>query len=383
MFLHPKDTQEVIRLADKQPIAHLAYHMHYCLKHTWNEQKTRYEILKKIETIPVNRDLQKIANDVARQREQAFVHWAQTGYVKKLKAHPIGKIVHGLGAGHVRETSLTIHPVYGVPYIPASSVKGVIRHWFIEAYCDGKEENLSSHEAGALVFGTQERRGVVQFHDIFLTNGLQLVPDVLTVHMKKYYEKKQAATDDQSPTPVTFFTVTVSDVDIYITCDYAISLTTEQTKRLLDQAASWTISALTELGIGSKTSSGYGYFTNIQDVTESEFLPLVKREKEREAKRLFEEREKEQERQKQEEEARLAQLSPEERLVKQIEMLTNSQQDQEKSKSELYQEVIAQQNKQAAQALQAYWQRIGQWNVKPSKQKQYEKVQAIRALLEN
>jgi len=69
--------------------------------------------------------------------------------------------------------------------------------------------------------------------------------------------------------------------------------------------------------------------------------------------------------------------------VRQIEMLTNSQQDQEKSKSVLYQEVIAQQNKQAAQALKAYWQRIGQWNVKPSKQKQYEKVQTIRSLLES
>ncbi|WP_232467189.1 hypothetical protein [Anoxybacillus flavithermus] len=38
--------------------------------------------------------------------------------------------------------------------------------------------------------------------------------------------------------------------------------------------------ALEELGIGSKTSSGYGYFRNVRDVTEQEFLPLMKQAKE-------------------------------------------------------------------------------------------------------
>lgn len=379
MLLHPKDTQKVVRQANKQHIAHLAYHIHYLLPYKREQRKGRQEYLledkMRLSAVTVHPDLKTVANTVSQQREQAFVNLAKTYHVKKLKAKPIGKIIHGLGAGHVRETSLTIHPVYGIPYIPASSIKGVVRHWFIQAYCDGKEEKLPSNEKGVLVFGTQQQRGIVQFHDIFLINGLQITPDVLTVHMKDYYGKKGAATDTQSPNPVKFLTVTVSDVDIYVTGD-AVHPKIGDTSALMEEVTVWTIRALTELGIGSKTSSGYGYFTDCEDVTETQFLPQVKKAKERQQQQVLLERKKE-------EEKRLAEMTPEDRLVYQIESLTDSPQDQEISKGKLYQEVLKAKSKKAAQALQAYWHRIGQWNVKSSKKKQYEKVQAIRTLLEN
>ncbi|KPC98381.1 hypothetical protein LR69_03417 [Geobacillus sp. BCO2] len=190
MLFHPKDTLEVVQKANKS-IGHLAYHLHYFIEHRWNDRKKVWESSKQLKSVPILPELKEVGEQLRAQREQAMVEWAQTGGVKKLKARLSGRIVHGLGAGHVRETSLTIHPVYGLPYIPASSLKGLVRHWFIEAYCEGDEKRLSEHEDGCTIFGIQDHKGQVQFYDIFLIDGLRLEKDVLAVHMKEYYEGKK------------------------------------------------------------------------------------------------------------------------------------------------------------------------------------------------
>ncbi|MBE2924930.1 type III-B CRISPR module RAMP protein Cmr6 [Anoxybacillus sp. FSL W8-0703] len=361
-YFLPKDTHAIFRAANDQQLTHLAYRLHYGLSHEFDEKKGCYKVA----------DVQQVAKQALLHRERSFVSFAHIASVRKLKATPVGKMVHGLGAGHVRETSLTIHPTYGIPYIPASSLKGVVRQWWIEAYGEGKEAAIEQSNEATAIFGTQQRRGCVQFYDVYLVNGLQLVPEVMTVHMKKYYETKGMPTDDQSPTPVSFFTVKVTDVDIYLSC---LHREHQQAEKLLKKATEWTMRALEELGIGSKTSSGYGYFRNVRDVTEQEFLPLMKQAKEQIESEM-------QKQQQQKEEQYLASLSPEERLVKEIERLTTNEQDQQKSKSELYKQVIETKNKEAARALQAYWEKIGEWNVKPKRKRQYEKVQAVRALLE-
>ncbi|BBW98381.1 type III-B CRISPR module RAMP protein Cmr6 [Geobacillus icigianus] len=378
MLFHPKDTRDVMQAASKS-MAHLAYHLYYFLEHEWNDKKRVWELSKRLKPAPVLPELKEVGEQLRAQREHALAAWAQTGHVKKLKARLAGRIIHGLGAGHVRETSLTIHPVYGLPYIPASSVKGLVRHWWIEAYGQGEEKSLSEQKNGRDVFGTQEKKGMVQFHDIFLIDGLQLVRDVLAVHMKEYYEGKKAATDDQKPVPVSFWTVTAAEVEIYLTANRSAQ-NDEEAKRLLEEAAAWTKAALTEWGIGSKTSSGYGRFIDVEDVTETEFLPVVRKETMRLEQRKKEQALLEQRKREEEEQAKLALLSPEERLVAEIVQLTDSQADQQRSKDALYNQVIQQQNKQAAQALLAYWQRIGQWGKSASK-KQKEKINVLQQLL--
>ncbi|MCM8809920.1 MAG: type III-B CRISPR module RAMP protein Cmr6, partial [Candidatus Omnitrophica bacterium] len=37
------------------------------------------------------------------------------------------RLIVGLGSSHALETSLTLHHIYGIPYIPASALKGVCR----------------------------------------------------------------------------------------------------------------------------------------------------------------------------------------------------------------------------------------------------------------
>lgn len=371
-YFLPKDTRAIICAANDQQISHLAYRLHYGLPHELDEKKGCYKVVKRLSAVSIHPDVQLVAKQALVQREQSFASLARIASVRKLKAMPVGKLVHGLGAGHVRETSLTIHPTYGIPYIPASSLKGVVRQWWIEAYGNGEERAIEQSSEAKVIFGTQQQRGCVQFYDIYLVNGLQIVPEVMTVHMKEYYEKREMPTDDHPPNPVPFFTVKVTDVDIYLSC---LHREQKQAEQLLKTAMKWTMSALEELGIGSKTSSGYGYFRNVRDVTEQEFLPLIRQAEER----IKSESQKQQQ---QKEEQYLASLSPEERLVKEIERLTTNEQDQQKSKGELYKQVIETKNKDAARALQLYWEKIGEWNVKPKQKKQYEKVQAIRTLLQ-
>ncbi|MBX0313032.1 MAG: type III-B CRISPR module RAMP protein Cmr6, partial [Sulfurihydrogenibium sp.] len=43
------------------------------------------------------------------------------------KLKTASRLVVGLGAGHVLETSLTLHHIFGIPYIPGSALKGVVR----------------------------------------------------------------------------------------------------------------------------------------------------------------------------------------------------------------------------------------------------------------
>ncbi|KYC77228.1 hypothetical protein B4096_0868 [Heyndrickxia coagulans] len=123
----------------------------------------------------------------------------------------------------------------------------------------------------------------------------------------------------------------------------------------------------------------------VRDVTEEELGKVLEEQQQRKEQQKKEELLKiEQEqalREQQEAEARLAAMSKEERLLFAIQSLTESQADLEKSKSELYEEVIAQQNQEAALALRQYWEKTGQWRVNKKKKKQYDKVLSIKKLL--
>ena len=125
-------------------------------------------------------------------------------------------------------------------------------------------------------------------------------------------------------------------------------------RKMLETAAAWTAQALKEFGIGAKTSLGYGAFSEVKDVTETEFRKFLKEREEMLAKE--EARKKELE---------IQNMSPEDRLVYFIEQLTDNVADIEKSKGEsIYSKVLKLQSKKAAQALKQYWEKTGQWKEK-------------------
>ena len=50
-----------------------------------------------------------------------------------------GRILLGIGGvtPYTTISAMTLHPVYGIPYIPGSSLKGVVRNYWLHEHLDG------------------------------------------------------------------------------------------------------------------------------------------------------------------------------------------------------------------------------------------------------
>lgn len=188
----------------------------------------------------------------ALKESSALIHY---GRVK-------GRMVIGLGAESVLETAVTLHHTYGVPFIPGSALKGLAASYarnnlndaWAKPATPSKPHALTAYE---LVFGTTDSAGYVTFFDALYVppEGNRrispLAPDVLTVHHREYYGSKgnvtAAPADWDSPVPVPFISATGT---------YLIALGGD--KRWTAKVMSILIMALRDMGIGAKTSSGYG-----------------------------------------------------------------------------------------------------------------------------
>ncbi|AQS56080.1 type III-B CRISPR module RAMP protein Cmr6 [Novibacillus thermophilus] len=400
MEFHPRDTVDIYERAKNQPFDHLWYKVHYFQQKSYRESEANKRLKDLQESITPSKRQGDVFDKIRRRRYEALALMGDTSRVMILHGTPSGRMVHGLGAGHVRETSITLHAVYGVPYIPGSSIKGIVQHWALQAFFNGKEDRfkkaLDERQQAALVmndlFGTQTSQGIIQFHDAFVRGNFFLKPDVITVHYGDYYQGNKPATDNMHTVPNGFYTVTDGIFEFILTQLYDIrgcasGLAAEQ---LLDIAATWLRLALTEFGIGAKTSSGYGFFRELTDVTNAVLNPVKENLKRKEAKKqeaLAKKREEEEEKRRQALlEERLNNMSEAERLAYEIEQLSDSQEDQDKSKSVLYEQVIAhaeQGELTPAKALKTYWERIGSWKVKKKARRQYGKVQTIKTYLDD
>lgn len=201
-----------------------------------------------------------------------------------LNLKPDWRLVVGLGGASVYETSMTLHHIYGIPYIPASSIKGVVRSWIItevfyprltenEVKAEKINEILEKKAMGCKTFvaffGSDENaydkkahKGNVTFFDSFPNTAPKIEVDIMTPHYSKYYGDNEnkgniAPTDTESPIPIPFLTV----ADTYF--QFIIGTKQEGLLNELLEGKSiieWTKEALINHGIGAKTAVGYGYF---------------------------------------------------------------------------------------------------------------------------
>ena len=170
------------------------------------------------------------------------------------------RLIVGLGGEHVQETNMTLHHIYGVPYIPGSAVKGVLRHWWLEGnFADGRgkiDEDKALENADFLsVFGSQEQRGKVQFLDAY-PDKVNFKIDIMNPHYPYYYEGTEPPTDHQNPRPINFLTVEKTTFRFVFLAD-------EQ--KHLDHLKDRFQKALKIKGVGAKTAVGYGYFRNFNE----------------------------------------------------------------------------------------------------------------------
>ncbi len=182
------------------------------------------------------------------------------------------------GEATVYETSMRLHHIYGIPYIPASGIKGVVRSYIItekfeeqlkkyDKYSDFEEKVLfvkdekgEYKEKGFVdVFGSQEQEGKVTFFDAFPTSKPTLKVDIMNPHYGHYYEDKTnrvAPTDTNNPRPINFLTVENTTFRFMMGAKEGLEAFMIQGKKIED----WLTEALQNHGLGAKTAVGYGYF---------------------------------------------------------------------------------------------------------------------------
>ena len=216
----------------------------------------------------------------------------------------------GLGNESVFETSMTLHHVYGIPYIPASSLKGIIRSWIItnqfnndegeaiqdKAFCDvfgcpkelhythnGKAKNVKSYYELHEEKKGGDREGKLFFFDAYPVSPPAIKTDIMNPHYGPYYEGSgKPPSDYYNPIPIPFLTIENTSFQFHIgirkkenisirNTEYSKLIPNEQSlslsniqisenSKVLDIMFAWLKLSLMEHGMGAKTSVGYGYF---------------------------------------------------------------------------------------------------------------------------
>ncbi len=169
------------------------------------------------------------------------------------------RMVIGLGGESVLETDITLHHLYGIPFIPASALKGLTRAYVTGEVEENKSDNIDNdNEEIKRIFGSQEHAGTVIFYDAMPLNGMtNFVLDIMNPHYPEYYAGNKPPTNDQNPIPVTFLTVTNTTFTFALAPRDAGK---EQHVKDVEQVKMWLQEALQKYGVGGKTSAGYGYF---------------------------------------------------------------------------------------------------------------------------
>ncbi len=187
------------------------------------------------------------------KRRETFIN-AQQG--EFLKAKTSWRMVSGLGAGHPLETGLIWHRTLGVPYLPGSSVKGIMR-----ALLEKWEEPVDKDKVIRLFGGEENGVGNLIIFDAIPTECPKLDLDIMNPHYTEYYESSggKPPADYYSPRPIFFIAVAPKqEFEFAIghrrpNAANAASEVKEGINLLKD--------ALELLGAGGKTAAGYGQFS--------------------------------------------------------------------------------------------------------------------------
>lgn len=185
-------------------------------------------------------------------------------------AESIAPFTTGLGNAHPLENGFAFLWPYGLPYLPGSGVKGVLRQAARELAAGRWGDTHGwSNEAITALFGNDEdgstaKRGALGFWDVIPTiKGNALQVEVMTPHQPDYYQGKEAPHDSGTPKPIFFLAIPPgSKFNFYVVCNE--NLLTHSSPVLAD-GGRWRelLQAVFEhafdwLGFGAKTSVGYG-----------------------------------------------------------------------------------------------------------------------------
>lgn len=227
----------------------------------------------------------------------------------ELEVEKDGKLIIGLGHPNIAETSMTIHKVYGVPYIPGQVLKGIFKNYYIQEVMEenGLEkilkgidvENKDAARLYNLLFGEkytknkdeeQSIRSNIYFFDAYPKEEYIIQEDVMNVHHVKYYnqteEKPIEPSGEEKLNLIGFYVVKNTKFQVFFAVDrlgikrvlenyndkdnekdktnYDIEKEMKDIELSIIKIAQ---KAYTDIGIGAKTGVGYGYVeTNSREI---------------------------------------------------------------------------------------------------------------------
>ena len=174
--------------------------------------------------------------------------------------------VTGTGNEHPVENGFTWHHSLGTPYIPGSTVKGLVRAWMEAVVGQSQQDCQRWFGSPVKKDGKPEdnQAGELIFFDAIPTEVPELAVDIMTPHMGKWYEKggDSANTLDanvmpgdwHAPVPVPFLVTRKASFLFSLAARPGCNPDLAAAVEALEGALAW-------LGVGSKTAVGYGHMT--------------------------------------------------------------------------------------------------------------------------
>ncbi|RKZ23633.1 type III-B CRISPR module RAMP protein Cmr6 [bacterium] len=238
-FPLPADTRKILEKDERCENFILRFRRYLGVEKEGNTRNEKIigDILKKL----VKEELKDLSLPVLKRYAEAVN--ALKGEKVKMTLEVVEPLIVGAGSSGVLEgAELILYPLYGFPYIPASSLKGIMRT-FCEELGDMKEEDIEE------IFGGEGKRGKLVVMD-GIPEDVKLGVDILTCHYSPYYTKNEPPGDWHKIMPVYFPVVSEGRFVSYLIFQEDCPLK----EKLLEVAKN----GMELLGIGAKTRSGYG-----------------------------------------------------------------------------------------------------------------------------
>ncbi len=257
------------KFEDAPPGHKYSLYLKYWQQSTWKagESGDKQETIKQVRALPPT------AKEQVKQIRQRLDHLLQ-GLPEENHLTIYGRssapFVTGMGIQHPLENGFAFLNPYGLPYLPGSSIKGVLRHAAREL-CTLEESNWTREWVRELFGDVGEGdgcRGALVFWDcVPELKRDEMLLDVMTPHYGEYYQGNSAPHDAGEPKPVVFLTVPANSSFVF---NVSLSQTELRSEALLDGRWKTIMEkafdfAFEWVGFGAKTSVGYGAMKIDQD----------------------------------------------------------------------------------------------------------------------
>lgn len=260
----PKDTAEIFK-TNKSRVSNFGLLFDKYVSawtHKWEMENNKKDFLKDLQNAATANMSKNNYSAPSKRQKRICDSLKESGwFVESFDLETQSRLIVGLGGTNVLETGMTLHPLYGYPYIPASGLKGLAR-----AYAEISE--TLSHEEIRDIFGSEDkdprnvinnRQGKVMFMDGLPNQFPKIELDIMNPHYTYYYQGEKDNRKNLIPpgdyfNPIPIFFIAVADGQ-----KFSFSVISRD-QGCLQKAKDCLIGGLTQLGAGGKTNVGYGYF---------------------------------------------------------------------------------------------------------------------------